>query len=48
MDKRSLLFVFSVTVAFFAIHSWFGTPQKKEEPLVQLPPPKPLVAHLNT
>ena len=24
MDKRSFLFIFCVTLAFFGIHSWFG------------------------
>ena len=47
MDKRSLLFVFAVTAAFFAIHAWFDPPKKQEEQLVQLPPPKPFIADLN-
>jgi YidC/Oxa1 family membrane protein insertase len=30
MDKRSLLFLFCVSVAFFGVHSWFGMNQEKE------------------
>ncbi len=29
MDKRSILFVLSVTIAFFAVHTWFGDPQRE-------------------
>ncbi|MCC6127680.1 MAG: hypothetical protein IT584_00555 [Chlamydiae bacterium] len=29
MDKRSILFVLCVTVTFFAMHMWFGDPQRE-------------------
>ena len=30
MDKRSLLFLFCVSIAFFGVHTWFGMSQEKE------------------
>jgi YidC/Oxa1 family membrane protein insertase len=30
MDKRSLLFLVCVSVAFFGVHTWFGMSQEKE------------------
>ena len=43
MDKRSILFVVALSLAFFGIQAWFGTPapvapqQKKPVEVVQAP-----------
>ncbi len=36
MDKRSLLFLFCVSIAFFGVHTWFSMSQEKEQAAQQI------------